>query len=116
MSRGHDGFEIDDSRGSSSRSGRTGERGSSSDAETLMRLQAVHRDDNVADWRDRQQQERGDRERPPFAREERVEAILSQRLRSAYADRDKTYSLRDSEIHALSEVGKFRVVATQDLA
>ncbi|HEY4949432.1 MAG TPA: hypothetical protein VIH88_03775 [Candidatus Acidoferrales bacterium] len=80
-----------------------------------MRLQVVHRD-NVADWCDRQQQERGDRERPPLAREKRVEAILSQRLRSAYADRDKTYSLRDSEIHALSEVGKFRVVATGDLA
>jgi len=31
-------------------------------------------------------------------------------------DRSKTYSLRDSEIHTLSEVGKFRVVATGDLA
>lgn len=58
----------------------------------------------------------GDRERPPLAREERVEAVLSERIRGTYADRDKTYSLRDSEIHALSEVGKFRVVATQDLA
>jgi hypothetical protein len=115
MSRGFDGYEIDDSRGSGSRSGRSGERGSSSDADTLMRLQALHQEENVADWRDRQQQERGDRERPPLAREERVEQILSERLRTAYADRDNTHSLRDSEIHALSEVGKFRVVTTQDL-
>ncbi|MGA7225632.1 MAG: hypothetical protein WA867_18395 [Candidatus Acidiferrales bacterium] len=116
MPRGYDGYEIDDSRGSGSHSGRSGGRGSFSDVDTLMRLQAVHRDENLADWRDRRQQERSDRERPPLAREERVEAILSERLRSAYADRDKTYSLRVSEIHALSEVGKFRVVATQDLA
>jgi hypothetical protein len=81
-----------------------------------MRLQALHRDENQADWLDRQQQGRGDRERPPLAREERVEEILAQRVRSTYVDRDKTYSLRDSEIHALSEAGKFRVVATQDLA
>jgi hypothetical protein len=116
MFRGYDGHEIDDSRGSGFSSGQSGDRGSSSDVDTVMRLQALHREENVADWRDRQQQERDDRERPPLAREERVEALLSERLRSSYADRDKTYSLRDSEIHALSEVGKLRVVATQDLA
>lgn len=116
MSRGFDGYEIDDSRSSSSRSGRLGGRGSSSSADTQMLLRALHGKENEADWLDRQQQERGDRERPPLAREERVEEILSQRLRSTYVDRDKTYSLRDSEIHALSEVGKFRVVATEDLA
>jgi hypothetical protein len=116
MSRGFDGYEIDDSRGSGFGSGRSGGRGSSSSVGTQMRLQALHREENQADWLDRQQQERGDRERPPLAREERVEEVLVQRVRSTYADRDKTYSLRDSEIHALSEVGKFRVVATQDLA
>jgi hypothetical protein len=42
--------------------------------------------------------------------------FLSQRTRTKYADRDKDYSLRDSEIHTLSEVGKFRVVAANDLA
>jgi hypothetical protein len=116
MSRGYDGHEIDDSRSSDSRSGRSGGRNSHSSVDTQMRLQALHRKENEADWLDRQQQERGPRERPPLDREERVREILSQRLRSSYADRDKTYSLRDSEIHALSEVGKFRVVATQDLA
>jgi len=84
--------------------------------DSQMRLQALHRDENQADLLDRQQQESGDRERLPLAREERVGEILSRRVRSTYTDRDKTYSLRDSEIHVLSEVGKFRVVATQDLA
>jgi len=116
MSQGYDGHEIDDSRSSDSRSGRSGGRNSHSSVDTQMRLQALHRKENEADWLDRQQQERGSRERPPLDREERVREILSQRLRSSYPDRDKTYSLRDSEIHALSEVGKFRVVATQDLA
>jgi len=41
--------------------------------------------------------------------------MLSQRVRSSYADRDKDYPLRDSEIHVLVEIGKFRVVGTQDL-
>jgi hypothetical protein len=31
-------------------------------------------------------------------------------------DRNQTYQLRDSELHALTEVGRFRVVATSDLA
>jgi hypothetical protein len=116
MSRGFDGYEIDDSRDSDFGSGRGPGRGSSSPESIQTVLQALHREENEADWLDRQRQERSDRERPPLAREERVEQILSQRLRSTYADRDKTYSLRDSEIHALSEVGKFRIVATQDLA
>lgn len=116
MSRGFDGYEINDSRDSNFGSGRGPGRGSSLSESIQTVLQALHREENEADWLDRQRHERGDRERPPLAREERVEEILSQRLRSSYADRDKTYSLRDSEIHALSEVGKFRVVATEDLA
>jgi len=31
-------------------------------------------------------------------------------------DRNRTYQLRDSELHALTEVGKFRVLAVHDLA
>jgi hypothetical protein len=116
MSRGYDGYEIDDSRNSDFRSGRSGGRGASSSVDAEMRLQSVHREAKEADWLDRQQQERGARDPPPQGREERLEEILAQRVRSAYVDRDKIYSLRDSEIHALSEVGKFRVVATQDLA
>jgi len=44
------------------------------------------------------------------------EQILARRIRTKYTDRNKEYSLRDSEIHALEEVGKFRVVAVNDLA
>jgi|GEM_PF-1947454 len=36
--------------------------------------------------------------------------------RAQYHDRDRTYLLRPSEIHTLAEVGKFRVVAIEDLA
>jgi hypothetical protein len=35
--------------------------------------------------------------------------------RRAYYDRDRAYSLRDSEMHSLEEIGKFRVVAATDL-
>jgi hypothetical protein len=60
--------------------------------------------------------DRSGKERPLRPREERLETILAQRVRTRYFDRDKEYSLRDSEIHLLSEVGKFRVVAVNDLA
>jgi hypothetical protein len=36
--------------------------------------------------------------------------------RTSYHDRDRTYSLRASEIHTLTDVGRFRVVAVEDLA
>lgn len=57
-----------------------------------------------------------DEHTPPLPREERVREVLEQRTRTTFADRNKTYSLRDSEIHTLSEVGKFRVVDKNDLA
>ncbi len=91
-------------------------RSSSSSLKTRIELQNIHRDEERADKLDREGRDRSSRERPPLAREERVEAILSQRTRTTYTDRDRSYSLRDSEIHTLSEVGKFRVVATGDLA
>ena len=116
MARGFDGFESDDSRGWDSGSGRDVGRGSSSSLKTRIELQNIHRDEERADNLDREGRERSDQERPPLAREERVEAILSQRTRTTYTDRDRNYSLRDSEINTLSEVGKFRVVPTGDLA
>lgn len=116
MSRGFDEYEIDDSCSFGPGSGRSAGRGGCPPVETKMRLQGLHQRETQADWIDHQQLECGDRERPVLAREERVGEILSQRVRGAYTDRDKTYSLRDSEIHTLSEVGKFRVVAAEDLA
>ena len=41
---------------------------------------------------------------------------LRDETRSVYRDREHTYSLRNSEIHTLIEIGKFRVVDTKDLA
>ncbi len=116
MSRGFDGFEIDDFRDSGFGSGRDVGRGSSSDWNARTNLHNIHREEDTADRLDREGRQRSRGERPPLAREERVEAILSQRTRTRYTERDKEYSLRDSEIHALSEVGKFRVVAANDLA
>ena len=115
MSRGFDGFEIDDFRDSDFTSGRDVSRGSYSDWKSQRDLYDIHREEIVADRLDHEGREHSGRERPPLAREERVQAILIQRSRTKYTDRDKNYSLRDSEIHTLSEVGKFRVLATGDL-
>jgi hypothetical protein len=116
MSRGFDGFEIEDLRDSDLGSGRDVGRGSSSDWNARTNLHNIHREEDRADRLDREERQRSRGERPPLAREERVQATLSQRTRTKYADRDKDYSLRNSEIHTVSEVGKFRVVAANDLA
>jgi hypothetical protein len=116
MSRGFDGFEIDDFRDSDFGSGRDVGRGSSSDWNARTNLHNIHREEDRADRLDREGRQHSRGERPPLAREERVQEILSQRTRIKYTDRDKDYSMRDSEIQTLSEVGKFRVVAANDLA
>ncbi len=116
MSRGFDGFEIDDFRETDFGSGRDVGRSSSSDWNARTNLYNIHREEDRADRLDREGRGHPGKERPLLAREERVQAVLSQRTRTKYADRDKDYSLRDSEIHTLSEVGKFRVVAANDLA
>jgi hypothetical protein len=116
MSRGFDGFEIEDLRDSDLGSGGDVARGSSSDWNARTNLHNIRREEDKADRFDREERQRSRGERPPLAREKRVQATLSQRTRTKYADRDKDYSLRDSEIHTLSEVGKFRVGAANDLA
>jgi hypothetical protein len=116
MSRGFDGFEIDDFRGSDIRPDRDVPRSPSSDWNKWTELHNIHRREERADRLDREAPDRSNRDRPPLPREERVQTILSHRIRTQYTDRNKTYLLRDSEIHTLSEVGKFRVVATGDLA
>ena len=82
----------------------------------LGRRFRIHRDEDRADRRDSAARERSDKDRPPVPREERVREILSQRVRINYTDRNRQYSLRDSEIHTLGEVGKFRVVGMNDLS
>src|SRR2546429_1220902 len=54
--------------------------------------------------------------RSPLPREDRVQLVLARTSRTNYVDRNRTYQLRDSELHALTEVGKFRVLAVHDLA
>jgi hypothetical protein len=49
------------------------------------------------------------------SRHEVIRERLSNRFRSAYHDRNRTYALRDSEIFTLTELGKFRVISTEDL-
>jgi hypothetical protein len=44
------------------------------------------------------------------SREERTESLR------AYYVRDRAYLLRDSEMHSIKEIGKFRVIAVSDLA
>ncbi len=86
MSRGFDRFEIDDFRDSNSGSGRDVGRGSSSDWNARTNLHNIHRDEDRADRVNREGRERSDRERPPLAREERVQATLSQRTRTDLPD------------------------------
>lgn len=116
MSRGFDGFEIDEFRGSDSGSEREVGRNSSSSWDKWKELQNIYREEERTDNLAREGQQRSNRERPPLSREDRVREVLQQGTRTTYADRNKTYSLRDSEIYMLSEVGKFRVVTKNDLA
>jgi hypothetical protein len=96
------------------------DRGASGGSESFwsvrVRLSELHRKEERADAHDREAMDRSGREHPPLRREGRVREILAQRVRTVFRNRDKTYELRDSEIHLLSEVGKFRVVAQNDLA
>ena len=115
MSRGFDGLEIDDARTPDRPSGRSGSADNThTDWSAIVKLSRLHQVEDRADERNRQQQERPDKDHS-LPRHGRVQQILSQRTHSRYRDRDKNYSLRDSEIHTLSEVGKFRVIATGDL-
>jgi hypothetical protein len=50
------------------------------------------------------------------SRHEVIRERLSSRFRTAYHDRTRNYALRDSEIFTLTELGKFRVIATEDLS
>ena len=125
MSRGFDGFEIDDFRDSgwerdSRSSDREPSRGrggnSATDRSTARKLERLREAEQSLDLLNRLSQERSNQTRPPLPREERQRSTLSSPRQAVYADRDRTYSLRDSEVHTLSEVGRFRVVDTADLA
>jgi len=115
MTRSFDVFDRDDFR-----SPDDPDRGTSGGSESFwslrVRLSELHGKEERADARDREDRDRSRHERPPLHLEERIREILAQRVRTVFRNRDRASELRDSEIHLLSEVGKFRVVAQDDLA
>jgi hypothetical protein len=118
MSRGFDfdSFEMDDfresdsyDRGRETGAGRSG--GSPSGASVRLQLQKLREKEAISDSRDSQAETRR-----TAAPDHRDLPLRSDRQRTGYADRDRAYSLRPSEIHTLTDVGRFRVVAVDDLA
>jgi hypothetical protein len=125
MSRGFDGFEIDDFRDSqwesepSSRSRESSRgRGSSSptDASVRIKLAKLRETEYQSDHFDSESRERPEAKPPSLPRDIRQADLLAQRERTQIPERDRNYSLRPSEIYILTEVGKFRVVAVEDIA
>ena len=49
-------------------------------------------------------------------REEVIRERLANRYRESYQDRTRDYTLRESEIFMLKELGKFRVISAEDLS
>ncbi|MGB7023052.1 MAG: hypothetical protein WBD73_04570 [Candidatus Acidiferrales bacterium] len=116
MSRGFDGFEIDDFRGPERDANRSPDRDTHSGRDTVRSLERIRGEEERADRRDQETRGAAGGNRPPLPREERVQLVLARTSRTNFVDRNRTYQLRDSELHALTEVGKFRVVAAHDLA
>jgi DNA-binding MarR family transcriptional regulator len=123
MSRGYDGPEIDDfrdSRWERANSNGDSSRGSATDwrtrASLKLKLQKVREAESSSDRSIAQNRERSRDSFSSFSPEGRQAAILKAPDRSQYTDRDRTYALRPSEIQTLTEVGKFRIVAVEDLA
>jgi len=116
MTRSFDVFDRDDFRTPDYDSERGMGSGSTSSWDKWRELQNIHREEERSDALSREAQQRSGRERPPVPREQRVRVVMEKRTRTAFTDRNRTHSLRDSEIYTMSEVGKFRVVAKNDLA
>src|SRR5439155_20192245 len=84
--------------------------------DTVRRLERIRGEEERADQRDQEARGTSGSNRSPLPREERVRLVLARTSRTNYVDHNRPYQLRDSELHALTEVGKFRVVAVHDLA
>ena len=116
MSRGFDGPEIDDFHCPERDVNRSPESNRRAGWDTVRRLERIRGEEERADQRDQEARGTSGGNRPPLPREERVQLVLARTSRTNYVHRNRTYQLRDSELHALTEVGKFRVVAVHDLA
>jgi hypothetical protein len=123
MSRGFESFELDDFRDSQRQSEPSGhcressrgrESGSQPEASVGIKLTKLRETESQSDHLDRQSREC--QEAKPLSRDIRQADLAAQRERTEIHGRDRNYSLRPSEIHTLTEVGKFRVVAIEDLA
>jgi hypothetical protein len=108
---GMDDFREDDSydRGRETGAGRGG--GSLSGGSVRLQLQKLREKETISDSRDSQAETSR-----TAAPDHRDLPLRSDRERTQYSDRDRTYSLRPSEIHTLTDVGRFRVLAVEDLA
>jgi hypothetical protein len=116
MARGFDGPEIDDFQNPERDVNHGRESNSRAGWDAVRRLERIQREEERTDQRDQEARGTSGGNRPPLPREERVQLVLARTSRTNYVDRNRTYQLRDSELHALTEVGKFRVVAVHDLA
>jgi hypothetical protein len=125
MSRGFDGFDIDDFRDPQweaeryrpgRESGRGRGSGSQSGATVRSKLEKLREAESIGDQVAAPSRQHPVAGRSPLPRETKQAAVLAERDRTNYRERDRGYSLRRSEIHTLTEVGKFRVVAVEDLA
>src|SRR6266446_3236860 len=116
MSRGFDGPEIDDFQNPERDASHGRESNSRAGWDAVRRLERIRGEEERADQRDQEARGTSGGNRTVLPREDRVQLVLARTSRTNYVDRKRTYQLRDSELHALAEVGKFRVVATSDLA
>jgi len=125
MSRGFDGFEIYDFRDSPwesehSNRGRESSRGrggsSQTEASVRIKLAKLREAEYQSEHLDSRCREHPEAEPRSLPRGTRQADLLAERERTEILDRDRSYSLRPSEIHTLTEVGKFRVVAVEDIA
>lgn len=125
MSRGFESFELDDFRDSqwpsepsehrreSSRGRASGSQPEASVRIKLAKLRETEYQSDHLDWHSREVPA----ENPStISRDTRQADLLADRERTEILDRDRSYSLRPSEIYTLTEVGKFRVLAVEDLA
>lgn len=128
MSRGFDPFDLDDFRDSRSDSDSKGDSytfesfrfgrevgrgrgGGSSDFSTRLRLEKIREAESLSD-----RASTPGRDHHDMSRVERENQVSDDRNRTKFTDRDRSYSLRPSEIFTLTQIGTFRVVNEEDLA
>jgi len=91
-----------------------------SDFEAFLRKHSDTSPSRHSEQAERSQMDRGSRGSSPTERHGREPNLLhrdnSDRFRTTYSYRNLEYSLRESEVQTLIEIGKFRVVPVDDLA